>query len=43
MEENLVQVGRGVVESCWRKAGICGVVSVWESIQMEVSRGNRSL
>ena len=36
----MVQVGRGVVGSCWRKVGICGVVGVWESIRMEVSRGS---
>lgn len=38
--KNLVQVGKSVEESCWRKAGICGVVSVWESIRMEMSRGS---
>ena len=36
----VVQVERSIVGSCWRKVGICGVVGMWESIPMEVSRGS---
>ena len=31
----VVQVGRSVEGSCWRKVGMVGI---WESIRMEVSR-----
>lgn len=33
----VVQVGRSVEGSCWRKVGMVGI---WESIRMEVSRGS---
>ena len=29
----------GELGSCGKKVGICGVVDVWKSIKMEVSRG----
>ena len=35
----MVQVGRNVVGSCWRKVGICVVVGVRESIRIKVSKG----
>ena len=34
----MLQVGRIVVGTCWRKVGIYGVMGVWESIRMEVTR-----
>ena len=33
----MVQVGRSVVVSSWKKVGICGVVGVWENIRMHLS------
>ena len=36
----MVQVGRSVVGSCWRKVGTCGVVGVREIIRLEVSKGS---
>jgi hypothetical protein len=36
----VVQVGKYVAGSYWRKVGFCGVVGVWKRIRTKVSRGS---